>query len=140
MIDELSGEIGESHANGDLAIGREIDGIPPAMRLHGLAVERDHLKVIDVDMEWVPVGAGISNNPFLEMSQLDRLVDPIGIPVLPVDREEEWGAGFLESGHPLAIDFQEAQVLEGDESRGKLTRFKDIASTTIVASSTSGCA
>src|SRR5215203_3091992 len=52
---------------------------------HRLTVDGDDLVVVDMDMEWVPLGRSIADHPLLSRVEANDLIIAVGVEDLAVD-------------------------------------------------------
>src|SRR3954454_32628 len=120
-----AGEIDEARAEHDLpALALHDHGIPPFRHRQRLAIGRDHLERVGMDVEDVVVMLmRVDDGPLLDRAELDPLIDPAGVELLTVDEELEFlpmagGVGLRRGGrqHHLAT-VGDLGVLDGRERR-----------------------
>src|SRR5215216_7037788 len=89
------------------------------MGLDRLPVDLDHLKVVDVDVERVPVLTSVEQPPFFRRAELDGLIDPVLIKLAAIDENPKRGELLREGELAAPIDRRSTQILEGDQRRGQ---------------------
>ena len=72
VVDVFAGEVEEAGADDDLAEGRDRGRVFPGVGIDRFAIDRDDLEIVDVDVERVRVGAGVTQNPLLRRPRLTR--------------------------------------------------------------------
>ena len=84
VVDVFAGEVEEAGADDDLAERRDRVRVFPGVGIDRLAVDRDDLEIVDVDVERVGVGAGVTQDPLLRRPEGNPLVDPVVLAQLAV--------------------------------------------------------
>jgi hypothetical protein len=90
VVDEAPGEIQKARAERDASLPRHHHRIAPIPIGELLAVYRDHLEGIGVDMKDVVVSMLVYNGPFLDRTERDTLVDAIRVESPAADEETEF--------------------------------------------------
>src|SRR3954465_11184754 len=120
-----AGEIDEARAEHALAaLALHDHGIPPFRHRQCLAIGRDHLERVGMDVEHVVVMLmGVDDGPLLDRAELHPLIDTAGVELLAVDEELEFlpmaGGIGLRRGrrqHHLAT-VGDLGILDGRERR-----------------------
>src|SRR5215218_8662536 len=89
------------------------------MRRDGLPVDLDHLEVVHVDMERVPVLTGVAQSPLFCGAEIDGLIDPILIKLAAIDEDPKRRQLHREGELAVAVDRRLTQILEGDQRGGQ---------------------
>ena len=79
VVDETSGEIQKATTERHASFPRHHHGIAPIPLGELLAVDRDHLEGIGVDMKDVVVCVLVDDGPFFDRTKLDALIDAIRV-------------------------------------------------------------
>ena len=90
VVDEAPGEIQKARAESHASLPRHDHRIAPIPLGELLAINRDHLEVIGVDMKDVVVFMLVDDGPFLDCTELNALVDAIRIECATADEETEF--------------------------------------------------
>ena len=87
-----------------------------------VAVDRDNLEIVDVDVERVGVGE-VLRRPLL-LAPADPLVDPVVVERVAVDYRRERVEGRREHQFASPIDRCLPQILEGEQGRRQRRQFR----------------
>ena len=85
MMDETPGEIQKPGAERHASLAGHHHRIAPVPLSELLAIDRDHLEGIGVDMEDVVVFMLVDDGPFLDRAKGNALIDAIGVEVAAAD-------------------------------------------------------
>src|SRR5215212_6251374 len=89
------------------------------MRRDGLPVDLDHLEVVHVDVERVPVLTSVAQSPLFCGAELDGLIDPILVKLAAIDEVSKRRQLLRESELAVAVDRCSTQILKVDQCGGQ---------------------
>ena len=89
MQDETAGVIEKAGTYRHPAVARYDDRIAPDRVGQFLAIHRDHLEMVGVDMKNVVAGVSVDDRPFLDGAERNAVVDPVRVVAVAADQVSE---------------------------------------------------
>ena len=90
VVDEAPGEIQKATAEGHASFPRHHHRIAPIPLGELLAIDRDHLEGIGVDVKYMVTVIFVDDGPFLDRTEHNALIDAIRVETAAADDESEF--------------------------------------------------